>query len=94
MKIAEMSLRPYFAALEAAATEINPFLVVVAIGLGVLNLALFMCQRHYAAHTTAAGQVAYTPPLLQVVVDEEDRLRLHQCLPALAPELQEMLNHD
>lgn len=69
MKIVEMSLRPYFAALEAAATEINPFLVVVAIGLGVLNLALFMCQRHYATHTTAAGQVAYTPPLLQVVVD-------------------------
>ncbi len=93
MKIVGMSLRPYFAALEAAATEINPFLVVVAIGLGVLNLALFMCQRHYAAHTTAAGQVAFTP-LPQVVVDEEDRLRLHQCPPALAPELQEMLNHD
>lgn len=94
MKIIEMSLRPYFAALEAAATEINPFLVVVAIGLGVLNLALFMCQRHYATHTTAAGQVAYTPPCYRWLSIEEDRLRLHQCPPALAPELQEMLNHD
>jgi len=88
-----MSLRPYFAALEAAATEINPFLVVIAIGLGVLNLALFMSQRHPATHTTAAGQVTYTPSP-QAVADEEDGLRMRRCPPALAPELQEMLNHD
>lgn len=91
-----MRQRPYLAALEAAATEINPFLVVIAIGLGVLNFALYAHQlRHsQAAHATATEQAAYVSLLQGALAGGGDGLRPRQCLPALAPELREMLDHD